>query len=151
MTGVYRIKKNWSALSNQRPVTPQLITRHFPVQIHQLTGPQRPALLTHPSPGAFTLAADTSTKATRPINIMSAASDQNRRQYGWRWIQILENLYYIFRIQPYGVKGLRTAKKERKLYFWDWSLCESTGGRFENLKSITFLLSLNFRAHLPGQ
>jgi len=33
---------------------------------------------------------------------------------------------------PYGPKKLRAAKKEKKLYFWDWSLCDSQGARFEN-------------------
>jgi hypothetical protein len=28
---------------------------------------------------------------------------------------------------------LRAAKKERKLYLWDWSLCEDPAARFENL------------------
>ncbi len=50
-----------------------------------------------------------------------------------RWITILENLYYCFRIKPYGVPHLRAARKEQKLYLWDWSLCEDTSARFENM------------------
>ena len=49
-----------------------------------------------------------------------------------RWVTILENLYFCFRIQPYGLPRLRAAKKERKLYMWDWSLCEDKAARFEN-------------------
>ncbi len=49
------------------------------------------------------------------------------------WIHILENLYYCFRVSPYGVPALRAAKKEKKLYLWDWSLCENSAARFENL------------------
>lgn len=41
-----------------------------------------------------------------------------------RWICILENLHYCFRIAPYGLPRLRAMKKEKKLYMWDWSLCE---------------------------
>ena len=50
-----------------------------------------------------------------------------------RYIRILENLYYCFRIQPHGLPKLRAAKKERKLYMWDWSLCDDPAARFENL------------------
>ena len=49
-----------------------------------------------------------------------------------RWISILENLYFCFRIQPHGLPRLRAARKERKLYMWDWSVCETAGARFEN-------------------
>lgn len=56
-----------------------------------------------------------------------------------RWITILENLYYCFRIQPYGLPRLRAAKKEKKLYMWDWSLCEDTAARFENIVASNLL------------
>ena len=32
-----------------------------------------------------------------------------------RWVTILENLYYCFRIEPFGLPRLRAAKKEKKL------------------------------------
>lgn len=50
-----------------------------------------------------------------------------------RWILILENIYYCYRIAPFGLPPLRTAKKEKKLYLWDWSQCEKESARFENL------------------
>ncbi len=56
-----------------------------------------------------------------------------------RWVCILENLYYCFRIQPYGVARLRAAKKEKKLFMWDWSLCEEDAARFENLVASNLL------------
>ena len=56
-----------------------------------------------------------------------------------RWICILENLYYCFRIAPYGLPRLRAMKKEKKLYMWDWSLCEDEGARFENLVASNLL------------
>ncbi len=56
-----------------------------------------------------------------------------------RWISILENLYVCFRISPFGLPALRTAKKEKKLYFWDWSLCENESTRFENIVASTLL------------
>ena len=56
-----------------------------------------------------------------------------------RWIGILENLYFCFRIQPYGLPKLRAARKERKLYMWDWSVCENEAARFENLVASNLL------------
>jgi predicted AAA+ superfamily ATPase len=56
-----------------------------------------------------------------------------------RWIAILENLYFCFRIRPYGLPKLRAARKEKKLYMWDWSQCENPGARFENLVASNLL------------
>lgn len=56
-----------------------------------------------------------------------------------RWILILENLYFCFRIQPYGLPRLRAATKERKLYMWDWSVCVQAAARFENLVASNLL------------
>jgi predicted AAA+ superfamily ATPase len=56
-----------------------------------------------------------------------------------RWVTILENLYFCFRIRPYGLPRLRAAKKENKLYMWDWSLCDDAAARFENLVASNLL------------
>jgi predicted AAA+ superfamily ATPase len=50
-----------------------------------------------------------------------------------RWITILENLYICFRIMPFGLPHLRAIKKEKKLYLWDWSLCQDQSTSFENM------------------
>lgn len=49
-----------------------------------------------------------------------------------RWLLILENVYYCYRIPPFGAPKIRAVKKEQKLYLWDWSEIESPGPRFEN-------------------
>ena len=56
-----------------------------------------------------------------------------------RWIRILENLYFCFRIGPFGFPKIRAVKKEQKLYLWDWSVCEDEGSRFENLVASNLL------------
>lgn len=56
-----------------------------------------------------------------------------------RWIRILENLYFCFRISPFGLPKLRALKKERKLYLWDWSVCANEASRFENLVASNLL------------
>jgi len=50
-----------------------------------------------------------------------------------RYVHILENLYFCFRIAPHGLPKLRAIRKEQKLYMWDWSLCPEPSARFENM------------------
>ena len=50
-----------------------------------------------------------------------------------RWIAILERLYVCYRLAPFGASAIRAVRKEKKLYFWDWSAVDAGGPRFENL------------------
>src|SRR3990170_3812386 len=49
------------------------------------------------------------------------------------WLQVLERLYAIFRLSPFGAPRIRAVKKEQKHYHFDWSLVPSEPARFENL------------------
>lgn len=48
-----------------------------------------------------------------------------------KWITILENVYYCYRIWPYGPPKIKAVKKEQKIYFWDWSELEDVRARWE--------------------
>ncbi|MCC7459861.1 MAG: ATP-binding protein [Proteobacteria bacterium] len=49
------------------------------------------------------------------------------------WIELLEAVYFCYRIRPYS-KGIKQAiRKEPKLYLFDWGALKDTGARFENL------------------
>jgi len=67
-----------------------------------------------------------------------------------RWLTILENLYYCFRIQPHGLPKLRAAKKEKKLYLWDWSNVENESARFENLVAANLLKYCHYEEDREG-
>jgi predicted AAA+ superfamily ATPase len=67
-----------------------------------------------------------------------------------RWLDILDNLYMTFRIMPYGAPKIRAVKKERKLYFWDWSQNEEAGPRFENLVASQLLKYCHFIEDTQG-
>jgi len=67
-----------------------------------------------------------------------------------RWLDILENLYLCFRIAPFGAPRIRAVKKERKLYFWDWSMAPDSGPRFENLVACQLLKYCHFVEDLQG-
>lgn len=49
-----------------------------------------------------------------------------------KWLQILERLYHIFRVTPFGSPKIKSVKKEFKHYHYDWSLVTDSGARFEN-------------------
>ena len=49
------------------------------------------------------------------------------------WLTMFERLYLCYRIPPFGSKRIRAVKKEKKLYFWDWSRVSDPGPRFENM------------------
>lgn len=66
------------------------------------------------------------------------------------WIRILEQVYYAFRISPYGTSRFRSAKKEKKLYLWDWSSIDSVGARFENLVASQLLQYCHFVEDTEG-
>ncbi|HLB56875.1 MAG TPA: ATP-binding protein [Coxiellaceae bacterium] len=49
-----------------------------------------------------------------------------------RWINILEEFYYCFRIKPWHKNVKRSLVKEPKIYCWDWSEIKDEGARLEN-------------------
>ncbi|MFZ5468297.1 MAG: ATP-binding protein [Myxococcota bacterium] len=67
-----------------------------------------------------------------------------------RWLSILERLYLCFRILPFGAAKIRAVKKEKKLYFWDWSANPNPGARFENLVASQLLKYCHFREDTLG-
>ena len=49
-----------------------------------------------------------------------------------KWVTILENVYYCYRIAPFGAPKIRAVKKEQKVYLWDWSELDDPGAKWEN-------------------
>lgn len=50
-----------------------------------------------------------------------------------RWIDLLEALYFCYRIRPFSKNIKNSLKKEPKLFLYDWSLVDNVGARFENM------------------
>lgn len=50
-----------------------------------------------------------------------------------RWIDLLEALYFCYRLKPYSKNLKSSLKKEPKIFMYDWSLVKNDGARFENL------------------
>lgn len=86
-----------------------------------------------------------------PLSIKSLREDLGvSHESVERWVNILENLYVCFRIPPYGAPRIRAVKKERKLYFWDWSQSPEGGPRFENLVASQLLKYCHFVEDTQG-
>jgi predicted AAA+ superfamily ATPase len=68
-----------------------------------------------------------------------------------RWIDILERLYGIFRIAPFGAPLLRAVKKEQKHYHYDWSVVREQGARFENLVASHLLKWVEYQVDVEGR
>ena len=68
-----------------------------------------------------------------------------------RWVDILERLYGIFRIAPFGAPRLRAVKKEQKHYHYDWSVVTNPGARFENLVASHLLKWVEYQIDVEGR
>lgn len=68
-----------------------------------------------------------------------------------RWIDIFERFYAIFTLRPFGAKGLRSLRKERKHYHFDWTLVEEPGARFECMMAVHLLKRVHFLCDSEGR
>lgn len=67
------------------------------------------------------------------------------------WIQVLERLYAIFRLAPFGHARIRAVKKEQKHYHVDWTVVPETGPRFENLVAAHLLKWVHYEQDAKGR
>ncbi|MFI5198459.1 MAG: ATP-binding protein [Thermoanaerobaculia bacterium] len=67
------------------------------------------------------------------------------------WLRILERLYAIFRLPPFGAPRLRAVKKEQKHYQFDWTLVADPAARFENVVASHLLKWVHFEQDAKGR
>jgi len=67
------------------------------------------------------------------------------------WIDILERLYAVFRVPPFGTDAIRAVKKAQKHYHYDWSVVPEEGARFENLVAGHLLKWVHFIQDTEGR
>lgn len=68
-----------------------------------------------------------------------------------KWLTILENVYYCYRILPFGPPRIKAVKKEQKIYFWDWSEIEDDGSRWENFVASHLLKYCHYHEDTQGE
>jgi len=87
-----------------------------------------------------------------PLSINSLREDlQVAHQTVARWLTILENLYMIFRIYPFGGPSIKAVKKEAKHYHLDWTVVSDPGARMENLVACHLLKWCHFIEDTEGR
>ena len=87
-----------------------------------------------------------------PLSLNSLREDlQVSHQSISRWIGMLENLYMIFRIYPFGAPKIRAVKKEAKHYHLDWTVVSDKAARFENLIAFHLLKWVFYLQDLEGR
>jgi len=87
-----------------------------------------------------------------PLSINSLREDlQVSHKTTAKWISILERLFAIFRIPPFGAPRIRAVKKEQKHYQFDWTLVPDPDLRFENLVAAHLLKWVHFQQDTQGR
>ncbi len=87
-----------------------------------------------------------------PLSLNALREDlQVSHQTVTRWLIMLENIYMIFRILPFGPPKIRAVKKESKHYHFDWTVIEDEGSRFENLVACHLLKWVHFKQDYEGK
>jgi predicted AAA+ superfamily ATPase len=67
------------------------------------------------------------------------------------WLAVLERLYAIFRLAPFGALRIRAVRKEQKHYHLDWSVVPSEPARFENLVAAHLLKWVHWEQDAGGR
>lgn len=87
-----------------------------------------------------------------PLSINGLREDlQTSHRTVAHYLDILEKLYFIFRVPPFGAPKLRAVKKEQKHYHFDWGLVTDPAKRFENLVASHLLKWINWEEDVKGE
>ena len=68
-----------------------------------------------------------------------------------RWLEVLERLYAIYRVAPFGAARLRAVSKAQKHYHFDWTVVADPAARFENLVASHLLKWAHYQADTQGR
>lgn len=87
-----------------------------------------------------------------PLSINAVREDlQVSHKTVANWLQILERLYAIFRVSPFGAPRIRAVKKEQKHYHFDWTVVQDPPARFENLVACHLLKWVHYEQDVRGR
>lgn len=79
-------------------------------------------------------------KIGAPLSVNSLREDLNcHHSTVLNWLEILKEVYLVFTIRPWHRQIQRSLKKEPKLYFYDWSMLQEAGPRFENFIAVSLM------------
>jgi predicted AAA+ superfamily ATPase len=79
-------------------------------------------------------------RVSSPLSINALREDLNvNHATVVNWIEALKKIYLLFSIAPWHHKIAKAIKKESKHYFYDWTLVEQKGPRFEIALAVSLL------------
>ncbi len=85
------------------------------------------------------------------ISVRSLAQDLQKDPNTIRkWLEILEELYVIFKVTPYHRNIARALLKEPKYYFFDFCQVTDDGAKFENMVACALLKHIHFIEDTQG-
>ncbi|MBI4398308.1 MAG: ATP-binding protein [Candidatus Omnitrophica bacterium] len=80
-----------------------------------------------------------------PLSVNSLAEDLSKSfDAVSNYLRALKLCFFLFEVPVYSKKISRSIKKEKKIYFYDWSLITDLGSRFENYIACELLSWLSF-------
>lgn len=86
-----------------------------------------------------------------PLSLNSLREDLNvSHRTVARWVDILERLYALFRVPPFGAPRLRAIRKAQKHYHMDWTVVPEPA-RFENLVASHLLKWVHLEQDAKGR
>ena len=68
-----------------------------------------------------------------------------------KWLDIFERLYFIYRLPPFFSNKLRSLRKEKKHYHYNWAEVTDEGARFENFVAGHLLKWIHFEQDYKGE
>lgn len=81
-------------------------------------------------------------RISSPLSINSLKYDlQVNHKTVSNWLEVLKKIYLIFSLMPWSKRISKAIRKESKFYFFDWTMVNDEGARFENAIAV-FLLRL---------
>lgn len=87
-----------------------------------------------------------------PISYSSLARDlQVSDKTIKKWLELLENMYVIFKVIPYSKNIARSVLKKPKYYFYDIARVYNEGARLENLVACSLLKEVHYRQDCLGE
>ncbi|MCI0663213.1 MAG: AAA family ATPase, partial [Acidobacteria bacterium] len=67
------------------------------------------------------------------------------------WLNILERLLCIFRLNPFGSPKIRAIRHAQKHYHFDWSVVQEPGARFENMIALHLFKWVTYHRQIQGK
>lgn len=92
------------------------------------------------------------TRVGSPISYHSLSQDlQVSDKTIKRWLEILEDMYVIFKLTPYSKNIARSVLKMPKYYFYDVARATDPAARLENLVAASLIKEIHFRQDCIGE